>query len=1217
MTTELPAQGPVPQGGRRITYRRQMALIGLVSAVTLGMGWIGPLGWESGWRVSLAATLLAVPLCAWLAVITHRAQRQWMQAEEERASACEKQRRLETILEIDPEGVLVLDRARRVVHINPAGCALIAAAFPEEVVGKSLDQFVHPDDHAAFERGHDAAFQGRGVVATGRLLGFSGAVRWVDMTAVSLPTGGEAGVSVLCVFRDITEQRRSDRRQALQHAVAKVLAESSSVEQALPDLLRAVAAALDWSVGLLWQVRDEPPVLACTQTWTRDPSVAQDVLARCRERTFASGVGLPGRCWARGEPQWIGDMRGEPDGSGPQAALGGLRAACAFPVWLRANVYGVMEFFSEEAHPSDPELLRALGIIGSQIGLFLERTEVEGALRENESRTRLIIDTALDAVIAMDVNGVITEWNSQAETMFGWTHHEAVGRDLADTIIPPVYRAAHRAGLARFCQTGTATVFNKLIEIVGLRRDGREFPIELAIAPLRLDGTVSFSAFIRDITARKESEKAVTDYAQQLERINHQLDAALREAQAATEAKSAFLATMSHEIRTPMNGIIGMTGLLLDTALTEEQREYGETVRCCGDHLLMLIDDILDFSKIEAGKLSLERIDFDLRVAVEDALELLAERASSKGLNLACLFHADVPRGVVGDPGRLRQILMNLAGNAIKFTDRGDVVLQVTVEEQSERAAAIRIAITDTGIGIAEDAQQRLFQSFSQADASTTRKYGGTGLGLAICKRLVELMGGAIGVTSRPGEGSCFWFTVRLDKSAGVAAGITRSLERLQGRRALIVDDKAVNRAILVELLNRWGMHPTPMVGGPAVRDWIAQQQEPAPFDLALLDADMGSVDGLALARAMKADPRWAGVRLVLLTSLGRRGDAAAAREAGLAAYLTKPIRESHLYEALVAALDASPPAAGRPSGDRHHPPLVTRHTVAEARAGAHIRILLAEDNVINQKVAVRLFERLGYRVDLVANGAEAVEAAGRLRYDLIFMDCQMPEMDGFEATRRIRDREQRDELRATSDEPEQGSASTRHGSRVTHHVPIIAMTANAMEGDRERCLAAGMDEYLSKPIMLETLAAVLDRRLSPVRHDPAMNREEPAIDPLIFQGLRELGGDDAPEFLPALIGQFLKDVPESMNQMRAARDAGDLREMGRLAHRLKGSAGHLGALAMAKLCERAQRAADLADADQCGRLLAELNRELIRVRAALEQAGAERASADKRNRAA
>ena len=468
-------------------------------------------------------------------------------------------------------------------------------------------------------------------------------------------------------------------------------------------------------------------------------------------------------------------------------------------------------------------------------------------------------------------------------------------------------------------------------------------------------------------------------------------------------------------------------------------------------------------------------------------------------------------------------------------------------------------------------------------------------------------MGGTIGVTSRPGEGSCFWFTVRFDKSAGVAAGITRSMERLQGRRALIVDDKAVNRAILVELMGRWGMHPTPMEGGPAVWDWIAQQQEPAPFDLALVDADMGSVDGLALARAMKADPRWAGVRLVLLTSLGRRGDAAVAREAGLAAYLTKPIRESHLYEALVAALDASPPAAGRPSGDRHHPPLVTRHTVAEARAGAYIRILLAEDNVINQKVAVRLFERLGYRVDLAANGAEAVEAAGRLRYDLIFMDCQMPEMDGFEATRRIREREASHVKRE----------ATNNEARAIPHVPIVAMTANAMDGDRERCLAAGMDEYLSKPIMLDTLAAVLDRRLSPVMQDPAMNREEPAVDPLIFQGLRELGGDDAPEFLPALIGQFLKDVPASMSRMRAARDAGDLREMGRLAHRLKGSAGHLGALAMAKLCERAQRAADLADADQCSRLLAELDRELIRVRAALEQAGPERARADEQDRAA
>ncbi|BFU92198.1 MAG: Histidine kinase [Nitrospira sp.] len=858
-------------------------------------------------------------------------------------------------------------------------------------------------------------------------------------------------------FQENEQRLRSmlDRRQALQHAVAKVLAGASTVEQAVPDLLQAIVVNLDWHAGLFWRVQDDRRTIICTQGWSGETAVVQELIRGSRQETHTGGSDLPRHCWARGEPLWMENVaRDSMFVHGPGEGTGMLHAACAFPIWLGANVYGVMELFSNKPRVEDQELLRALGTVGRQIGLFVERTEVEAALHEHEARTGLIIDTALDAVMTMDRTGRITEWNAQAEQVFGWSAREVIGRDVADTIFPPSHRLNYREYVQRLLEPRNAPLSNRLVEMIGLKRDGSEFPIEIAMTPIAVEGSVSFSAFIRDITSRKESEQALKDYARQLEHINRQLDAALKEAKAATEAKSSFLATMSHEIRTPMNGVIGMTGLLMETTLTDEQREYAETVRTCGDHLLTIINDILDFSKIEAGKLDLEVIEFDLRLAIEESLNLMAERASSKGLNLACLFHADVPTNLLGDPGRLRQIVMNLTANAVKFTENGDVVVEVTVEAQSKEEATIRVAVTDTGIGIAEQARERLFQSFSQADGSMTRKYGGTGLGLAICKRLVEMMGGTIGVMSRVGEGSCFWFTMNLGKQAAGSRRADASAALLAGLRILIVDDKAVNRRMLELMTKKWGMQPTLVHSGFEAVAVLSGRDGQPRFDLALLDVDMSPTDGIELARVIKAGSGGSDTRLVLLTSFGRRGDAKRAKEAGLAAYLTKPIRERQLHDCLVAVITPRPVAPGMPAG-RESLPLITRHTLAETEAKVDLRILLAEDNIINQKVAARLFQRLGYRVDVVANGREAVEAVSRIRYDAVFMDCQMPEMDGFEATNLIR------ELEAPG---------------TPHHVLIIAMTANVMQGDREQCLAAGMDDYLSKPISVDALAGVLDR---------------------------------------------------------------------------------------------------------------------------------------------
>jgi two-component system, sensor histidine kinase and response regulator len=499
--------------------------------------------------------------------------------------------------------------------------------------------------------------------------------------------------------------------------------------------------------------------------------------------------------------------------------------------------------------------------------------------------------------------------------------------------------------------------------------------------------------------------------------------------------------------------------------------------------LLAIINDILDFSKIEAGKLDLETIEFDLRLAIDESLDLVAERASSKGLNLACLFHADVPRNLRGDPGRLRQVVMNLTANAIKFTERGDVVVEVTVEAQSTEDARIRVAVTDTGIGISEQARERLFRSFSQADGSTTRKYGGTGLGLAISKRLVEMMGGTIGVMSRVGEGSCFWFTMNLGKQPDGSRSADPAAAVLAGLRILIVDDKAINRRILELMTKKWGMQPTLIHSGSEALDVLSGRHGQPRFNLALLDVDMSPTDGIELARAIQAQAEGGETKLVLLTSFGRRGDAKTAKEAGLAAYLTKPIRERQLHDCLVAVLAQRPGSSGQ-STRRDSPPLITRHTLAETQAKVDLRILLAEDNIINQKVAVRLFQRLGYRIDVVANGREAVEAVSRMRYDVVFMDCQMPDMDGFEATSLIREHEAAGtvsscdfQVLGSSSEPAGLQPETRCPERETpRRVLIIAMTANAMQGDREQCLAAGMDDYLSKPISVDALAGVLHR---------------------------------------------------------------------------------------------------------------------------------------------
>ena len=706
------------------------------------------------------------------------------------------------------------------------------------------------------------------------------------------------------------------------------------------------------------------------------------------------------------------------------------------PLETPSGVIGVLVVqHYADVHAYSDDDVAFLVSVGGHVALAIERRRAEDALRESEERYRDLFENAQDLVYTHDLAGTYTSANIVCERITGYTHEECIGMNVAQVIAPEDMEKARNA-IARKTPEKDSSAYE--LDIIG--KDGRRVTLEVNSRLMHRNGVpYAVHGIARDITARKRAERELEDAR----------NAALESAR----LKSEFLANMSHEIRTPMNGVIGMTGLLLDTDLNKEQREFAETIRSSGDALLMIINDILDFSKIEAGKLNFEVLDFVLTNAIEDTIELLAEKAHHKKIELGSLINKDVPVFLRGDPGRLRQIITNLLGNAIKFTEQGEVVIRACTESETETEVVIRFEVSDTGIGISETAQRYLFQAFTQADGSTTRKFGGTGLGLAISKQLVQLMDGQIGVRSVEGEGSTFWFTARFEKQPEGTVVEQPNVD-LENLRVLIIDDNATNRQIVKHQVESWGMvHEEASSGHQALELLRAASQRNERFDLAVLDLIMHGMDGFELARRIKSDPEFAGVQLVMLTSFGERGDAQKAREIGVAAYLTKPVRQSQLFDCLAKVISTN---NSKQQSSSSTLPVVTKHSIAEAKIISNKRLLLAEDNAVNQKVALRQLQKLGYRADAVANGREAVEALVRIPYDLVLMDCQMPEMDGYEATAEIR------RLEA--------------GSK---HTWIVAMTANALEGDRAKCLAAGMDDYVSKPVKVEDLSAVLSNLLA------------------------------------------------------------------------------------------------------------------------------------------
>jgi len=710
------------------------------------------------------------------------------------------------------------------------------------------------------------------------------------------------------------------------------------------------------------------------------------------------------------------------------------------------------------------------------------------------------------------------------------------------------------------------------------------------------------------ITAKRFHHSIVDSLKLRFENLDlvQKLSVAKTQAEEASRAKSQFLANMSHEIRTPLNGVLGMTELLLHSGLPLKSRRFAETAYRSGETLLGVINDILDFSKIEAGKLEIEEIDFDLRQLVEEVAELLAEQAHRKGLELACCIDDTIPLVLRGDPGRVRQILTNLVGNAVKFTERGEVAIKVqrsefpilssafrtpapqpasqtlNLEPETSNSALVNFSVRDTGAGITPEVRQKLFQSFTQADGSTTRKYGGTGLGLIIAKQLAELMGGKLDVDSTPNQGSTFWFTIRFRTPAQASSAIFAPHHALRGMSVLIVDDNATNREILHHQVQSWEMQDTQAeTGAQALQLMQEATRRGTPYAVAILDMDMPEMDGIALAHAIKSDPTLASTRLIMQTSVGLYSDIVSARQAGIEIYLTKPVRQSELYNSLLTLLH-------RTSVD----PSSTPHAALSSAPGTQlrVRVLLAEDNSVNQEVAVLMLEALGCQVDSAHNGQEAVTAATQTGYDLILMDCQMPVLDGYQATQVLRQREP-----------------------ASSHTPIIALTANAMTGDRERCLSVGMDDYLSKPFTQEQLSAILARWLpqkavgsqQPTVPSPPSDTIGEAAAPVDFQALdqlRALQRPNSPAVLHRIVSSYLHNTPELLADARQAIARADALTLQRTAYSLKSTSAILGANTLATFCKELEVLAGTQTTSEAVLLLTLIEHEYARVCTVLQR---------------
>jgi PAS domain S-box-containing protein len=1108
----------------------------------------------------------------------------------------QQKRYFESLLEISPAAIIVTNLESKVVSWNPAAERLFGYSA-DEAVGQPLDDLVatRPELLEEALANSRQAASGERVEFTGRRTRKDGSV--IDVHAVSEPVVvGEERIGFVVIYHDITELQQQTR-------YFESLLETSPVAIVITDLDSTVVS---WNPAAerLFGYSAQEAVGRKTDELVAGVSEFQD---EARAFTEAS---------ARGERVHAITRRARKDGSvvdveliivpvrvgGEQVgayvlyhditelqqqrryyetllevvptAIVGISPEGDVTSWNPA-AQRLFDYATEEAVGRNIDDLVAKGegmreeaqentrllTWGSKTQWLARRTRKDGSLvdvqvtgapirvggqlveaylifhdvtelQQQRRYYEALAQFSPVAIALLDRTGMITSWNPAAEQLFGYSAEEAIGRNIDNLVADSDdIRAESEAYTARGLSGEFEHAFTRRT-----RKDGAFVDVEMFAAPVTVAGDIAgFYAMYHDV---------------------RELQQARRDAEVATEAKSAFLATMSHEIRTPLNAVIGMTGLLLDTTLTAEQRNFAEVIRSSGDALLGVINDILDFSKIEAGRLDLENAPFDLRACVESALELVAAGALRKGLDLAFDLDPAVPGALVGDETRLRQILINLLNNAVKFTEQGEVVVTADSVPLGEDRHRLHFAVRDTGIGIPDDRRGRLFESFSQVDPSTTRRYGGTGLGLAISRRLVELMDGTMWVESEPGRGSTFHFTIQASASETPPRAYERSgPPQLAGRRVLIVDDNATNRRILTRQAESWDMIPSAAESPAEALSWIRRGD---PFDVAILDMQMPEMDGVTLAREIRGHRDATSLPLVMLTSLGRLDEPA--RE--FAAFLTKPIKPSHLYDALLSVFGHRAEVVGPVVVDRAH----DEH-LAERLP---LRILVVEDNAVNQQLALLLLQKLGYRADVAGNGVEALGALERQPYDVVLMDVEMPEMDGLEATRRIH-------LRWADTRPH-----------------IVAVTANALPGERELCLRAGMDDYLTKPIRMEELTAALGRG-SP-RGALAPPPGTRSVDPDVVHRLAASLGEDGGATVAALIDTFVAGVPGQVAALRSAAELGDGEVVRRVAHTLKSNAATFGASALEVHCRELEAAAKAGELGSNRDRLSRVEEELGRV---------------------